>query len=39
MNLAGLADLQLADVEGVQHRLGDYWQDRRVIVVFLRHFG
>jgi hypothetical protein len=39
MNLAELADLQLADVDGVQHRLGGYWEDRRAVVVFLRHFG
>jgi hypothetical protein len=39
MNLAALADLELTDVSGTEHRLGDYWDDRRVVLVFLRHFG
>ncbi|CAB4894089.1 unannotated protein [freshwater metagenome] len=39
MNPAQLADTQLEGVDGQVHRLGDYWSDRRIVVVFLRHFG
>jgi hypothetical protein len=39
MDLAALADVTLADPDGTPHRLGDYWADRPVILVFLRHFG
>jgi hypothetical protein len=34
-----LADVQLADSTGSMRRLGDFWADRPVAVVFLRHFG
>jgi len=34
-----LADVQLADSTGTKRRLGDFWAERPVIVVFLRHFG
>lgn len=37
--LAELANLSLPDVEGRPHRLGDLWEKRQVVVVFLRHFG
>lgn len=39
MDLATLADVELQDPEGQPHRLGDYWADRPVVLVFLRHFG
>ena len=39
MDLARLSDISLPDENGVEHRLGDLWADRPVIVVFLRHFG
>ena len=39
MDLSLLEDTTLRDSEGVEHRLGDLWADRPVIVVFLRHFG
>ena len=39
MNPAQLADIQLNGVDGHQHRLGDYWSDKPIVVVFLRHFG
>ena len=39
MDLAALSDLTLADVDGAEHRLGDYWADRPIVLVFLRHFG
>jgi hypothetical protein len=39
MDLASLSTIELPDPEGGLHRLGDYWRDRRVALVFLRHFG
>jgi peroxiredoxin len=39
MDVARLADISLPDQDGTEHRLGDLWADRPVIVVFLRHFG
>jgi hypothetical protein len=34
-----LADVELADSTGTMRRLGDFWAERPVIAVFLRHFG
>jgi hypothetical protein len=34
-----LATVELLDSTGVPRRLGDFWAERPVIVVFLRHFG
>jgi len=34
-----LAGVQLADSTGSMRRLGDFWAERPVVVVFLRHFG
>jgi hypothetical protein len=39
MDVARLADLELPDSTGAPRRLGDFWADRTVILVFLRHFG
>jgi hypothetical protein len=39
VDLEALADIALPDVAGASHRLGDYWSERRVALVFLRHFG
>jgi hypothetical protein len=39
MNTTQLADIELVGVDGEQHRLGDYWSDKPIVVVFLRHFG
>ena len=39
MDLQRLADLELPDATGQTRRLGDYWAERPVILVFLRHFG
>jgi hypothetical protein len=39
MNITELADIELAGVDGQQHRLGDSWAAKRMVVVFLRHFG
>jgi hypothetical protein len=34
-----LSEVELPDATGTTCRLGDFWADRPVIVVFLRHFG
>jgi hypothetical protein len=39
MDLRQLADLELPDSTGASRRLGDFWAERPVILVFLRHFG
>ncbi len=39
MDLARLDNVELAGTDGERHRLGDFWADRTVILVFLRHFG
>jgi len=39
MDLAALSDTSLADATGTMHRLGDVWDNKPVVLVFLRHFG
>lgn len=39
MDLKRLETIELADADGGRHRLGDFWVDKPVILVFLRHFG
>ena len=39
MDIDALSALSLHGADGAEHRLGDYWADRTVILVFLRHFG
>jgi len=39
MDLASLEAVQLSGIDARLHRLGDFWADRAVILVFLRHFG
>ena len=39
MDLEALSGLVLPDPEGNEHRLGDYWANQPVVLVFLRHFG
>jgi hypothetical protein len=39
MDLKRLEQVELAGADGGRHRLGDFWADRPVILVFLRHFG
>jgi hypothetical protein len=39
VDLRALSEIALPDPSGVPHRLGDYWSERRVALVFLRHFG
>jgi hypothetical protein len=34
-----LSGLELVDAAGKPRRLGDFWAERPVILVFLRHFG
>jgi hypothetical protein len=34
-----LSDVSLEDSTGAHRRLGDYWAERPVVLVFLRHFG
>jgi hypothetical protein len=36
---AALADITLPDFAGRDIRLGDLWQDRTVVLVWLRHYG
>jgi hypothetical protein len=39
MDLRALSELTLPGADGLEHRLGDYWADQLVVLVFLRHFG
>jgi len=39
MDLERLEQVELVGTDDARHRLGDYWADRPVILVFLRHFG
>jgi len=39
MNLERLSALALPDASGAFRRLGDFWRERRVVLVFARHFG
>jgi len=39
MDLHRLADIRLQTADEDAQRLGDYWRDRNVALVFLRHFG
>jgi hypothetical protein len=39
MDVEALAALELPDSTGSPRRLGDFWADRAVVLVFLRHFG
>ena len=39
MDLAAIENVELADSNGQCHRLGDFWVDRSVVLVFARHFG
>ncbi|MDH3517438.1 MAG: hypothetical protein OEM66_00765 [Acidimicrobiia bacterium] len=38
-DVALLGAQSLVDPEGSPHRLGDLWQERPHVVLFLRHFG
>lgn len=39
VDLAVLSDLVLPGADGDDHRLGEHWADRPVVLIFLRHFG
>jgi hypothetical protein len=39
VDLGTLSSLELADSTGAPQQLGDFWAERPVILVFLRHFG
>ena len=39
VDVEGLADVELEDSTGASRRLGAYWAQRPVVLVFLRHFG
>jgi hypothetical protein len=39
MDLERLSALTLPDASGAMCRLGDFWRDRCVVLVFARHFG
>ncbi len=39
MDVARLGSLVLSDADGVPRRVGDHWDQRPVVLVFLRHFG
>ncbi len=39
MDLPRLEAVELPDATGQPRRLGDFWAERPVILVFLRHFG
>ena len=39
MDIDALSSLSLPGADGAEHRLGDYWADSTVVLIFLRHFG
>lgn len=39
MDLATLKFLIRPDADGIEHRIGKFWEDQSVALVFLRHFG
>jgi hypothetical protein len=39
MDCERLSALSLSDASGALRRLGDFWRERRVVLVFARHFG
>ena len=39
MDLKTLSSISLPDPDGEPHVLGRLWDDRAIILVFLRHFG
>jgi hypothetical protein len=34
-----MAAVEVVDTDGNTHRLGEYWADRPVVLLFVRHFG
>jgi len=39
MDIQRLSTLSLPDASGTPRRLGDFWREHRVVLVFARHFG
>ncbi len=39
MDIEAIQDIELSDSTGSMRRLGDYWAERPVVLVFTRHFG
>jgi len=39
VDIQRLEAVELRDPDGAVHRLGDLWEIRPVVLVFLRHFG
>jgi hypothetical protein len=39
MDVDALGSIELLDSSGAPRRLGDFWAERPVVLVFLRHFG
>lgn len=37
--VAALAEVSVLDLEGHQHRLGDQFETRAAVLLFVRHFG
>jgi hypothetical protein len=38
-NLLKAPDAPVTLSDGTRMRLGDFWKDRKLVLVFLRHFG
>jgi len=34
-----LSQIELCDWQGVPRRLGEFWKERPIVLVFIRHFG
>jgi len=39
VDIDALGALRLPGADGVEHRVGDYWADTTIALIFLRHFG
>jgi hypothetical protein len=39
MDITTLEQMTLPDHLGEPYRLGDLWEDKSIVLVFLRHFG
>ena len=35
----GLGDVEVTDIAGATHRLGEAWEKRPAVLVWVRHFG
>lgn len=39
VDLTALSNVELCDASDAPRRLGSFWAERPIVVVFLRHFG